>query len=109
VKHLVALALLAAACRTEIAPIKKEAPHVVYVGDKECSVRDFPGASDLPDGSKNLGWVQVKKAGSDDDTFVKLREKICEMGGDALSQPAWVREADEYEPSILKANAWSLP
>lgn len=106
---LAALALAAAGCRTQIAPLKKQDPKVVYVGDKTCNVYDFVAATDVPDGAKNLGWVSVKKAETDEETFVKLREKICELGGDALSQAAWVRDVDEYEPSTLKANAWVLP
>jgi hypothetical protein len=104
-----ALLALAAGCRTTIAPLTKQEPKVVYVGDRSCTVYDFVAATDVPEGAKSLGWVSVKKAETDEETFVKLREKICEMGGDALSQVAWVREVDEYEPSTLKANAWALP
>jgi hypothetical protein len=104
------LGLLAlAGCRTTIKPVVKPAAKLVYVGEKSCSVYDFEAATDVPEGATNLGWVTVKKAETDDDTFAKLREKICAMGGDALSQPAWVRLAGEYEPTHLKANAWSLP
>ncbi len=96
-------------CRTQIAPYKKPEPKVVYVGERQCNVYDFESATDLPDGARNLGWVSVKKAETDEGTFLLLRQKVCEMGGDAISQVAWVREMDEYEPSTLKANAWVLP
>lgn len=103
---LTALALFA--CRTQIAPYRQPEPKVVYVGDKSCNVYDFASATDLPDGAKNLGWISVQSAGDDEQTYLKLREKVCAMGGDALSQIAWVREGDDSEPS-LKANAWVLP
>jgi len=96
-------------CRTTIKPSVKPTPKFVYVGEKSCGVYDFAAATDVPEGARNLGWVTVKKAETDEDTYVKLREKICEMGGDALSQLAWVSQAGEYEPSFLKANVWSLP
>jgi hypothetical protein len=110
VSLLLSLLALAVGCRTTIAPVRKEPPHMTYVGDKSCSVYDYAAAHDLPDGSKNLGWVQVKRIASDDDaTFVALRQKICEMGGDALSQAGWVHDEGDYEPTLLKANAWVLP
>jgi hypothetical protein len=103
------LALFAATgCRTQIVATKRPPPKVVYVGEKQCNVYDFAGATDVPDGSHNLGWVEVPQQATDEETYVKLREKICELGGDGLSQPAWVREQDEELPR-LKANAWSLP
>ncbi|MHB8879126.1 MAG: hypothetical protein ACYC8T_35960 [Myxococcaceae bacterium] len=105
---LVALAALPG-CRTALKPLVRPPAKVVYVGDKSCEVYDFAAATDVPEGATSLGWVSVKKAETDDDTFVKLREKICAMGGDALSTPAWVLQAGEYEPTHLKANAWSLP
>ena len=112
---LIAAALLGiAACvaRTEIRAARPKAPPTpVYVGDRSCMVQDFEGATDVPDGAKNLGWVTVPESGggdSDEDTFIALRKKICEMGGDALSQPAWVKDVDDDRPH-LKANAWILP
>ncbi len=104
-----AMTLSSGACRTRIAPYSQPPTSVVYVGDKQCNVHDFPGATDVPEGAKNLGWVSVKSTGNDEETFIKLREKICEMGGNGLSQAAWVREPGEYEPTTLKANAWELP
>jgi hypothetical protein len=97
-----------AGCRTSIKPYVKPAPNLVYVGDKSCNVYDYQGATEVPDGAQNLGWVEVEMAATDDETFVLLRQKICELGGDALSQPAWVRSGSD-ESTQLKANAWVLP
>jgi hypothetical protein len=96
------------ACRTTVPPTRKEKVEPAYVGEQGCNVYDFATASEVPEGAKNLGWVSVPMAENDDATFIKLREKICEMGGDALSQPAWVRDEATDRP-MLKANAWSLP
>ncbi len=103
------LAFLSTGCRTTLSAVKRPPPVQVYIGEKSCSVYDFASATDVPEGAKNLGWVTVARAADDDQTFLKLREKICELGGDALSQPAWVHEANEYAANTLKANAWSLP
>ena len=108
---LLPLALLAG-CRTDVAAVTKpdEVEKVYYV-DKECSVHDFPAASDVPDGSKNLGLVRVPKEATDEETYLKLREAICAKGGDALSQLHWVLEVGKYRgmPTELEANAWALP
>jgi hypothetical protein len=106
--------LLVVGCmtRTELKPEhKKPPPAPVYVGDKSCMVRDFEFATDLPEGSKNLGFLstpQVVTDGQDDDeaTYIELRKKICEQGGDALSQPAWIKDGAGTK---LQANAWVLP
>lgn len=105
------LASLACAPRTQVRPVKKAPPaQPVYLGERSCMVQDFENATDLPDAAKNLGWVEVAQpeGQSDDDTFIALRRRICEMGGDALSQAAWVRDMNDDRPK-LKANAWSLP
>ena len=106
----VALALFAAGCmrRTQIAVVNPKKQTEVYVGDKSGLVYDFETATDVPDGSENLGWVEVPIAADDEATYVALRQKICEMGGNALSQAAWVKEVSEDTPR-LKANAWALP
>jgi hypothetical protein len=49
----------------------------------------------------------VSQAENDEETYLALRKKICEMGGNALSQPAWVKDPDDEKPQ-LKANAWAL-
>lgn len=110
---LVVLAL-AGGCRTQIDPVvKKEPPRVKqrYV-DGECSVQDFPMASDVPAGSKSLGWVKVERQETDEATFDKLREAICKKGGDAMSQMHWLRAPGASvadQPVELEANAWALP
>ena len=109
-----ALATLAVlfACteRVQLKPMpRRPPPALVYVGDKSCMVQDFDFATDLPDGAKNLGWVVVAQADAGDEgTYLELRRQICALGGDALSQPAWVREGEDEQPK-LKANAWLLP
>ena len=110
------IAVLAAGCitRTELkVEHKRPPPTPVYVGDKSCMVHDYENATDVPEGARNLGFVTVRQVvteGKDDDeaTYIEVRKKICEMGGDALSQPAWVRDMDD-ERAKLKVNAWALP
>lgn len=102
---------IACACtpRTLIHPTPPEEPRSEkYVAPGGCNVRDFAAATDLPQGAKNLGWVTVEEQGSDEETFLLLRKKICELGGDALSQVAWVKGPTEERPK-LTANAWVLP
>ena len=103
---------LLAGCRTEVAAVTKtEETEKVYYVDKECSVHDYPGATDVPEGAKNLGMVRVSKQATDEETYLKLREAICAKGGDALSQLRWVLELGKYQgaPTELEANAWVLP
>jgi hypothetical protein len=105
------IAFAGCVARTEVkATPKKPPPAPVYVGDKSCMVQDFESATDLPVGSKNLGWiVQAQDNGqSDETTYIELRKKICALGGDALSQVAWVKEPDDDRPK-LRANAWLMP
>ncbi len=114
-KHLMLGALLLVGCRTEIQPIlkgegpaRKPAPR----GPAECHVHDFPTATDLPAGAKGLGWVQVERKESDEATFTALRAKVCEMGGDAMSQMHWIRASGASvadAPIELEGNAWSFP
>ena len=70
--------------------------------------RDFASATDLPEGARNLGWVEVPQLESDEASFLELRKRICELGGDALSQAAWVKGPGD-EQRVLTANAWALP
>ncbi len=111
-RRLAALAVLvlAPACaqRTVIKPGGPEHEEQVYVGTQGCNVRDFASATDLPEGAQNLGWVTVPQLETDDATFLELRKKICELGGDALSQAAWVKGPGDEERA-LTANAWTLP
>lgn len=105
------VALLAlAGCRTTLNPAKADVDKPIEARIRtECDVRDYPHATDVPEGAKNLGFVQVPVAETDEQTYVNLRKAICDKGGDALSQMAWVREVGERIPSSLRANAWVLP
>jgi len=115
VSRLVALGLLVGCtlgCRTEIKPLVRERPppkRYYTAPGSGCVVNAFTPATDLPAGSKNLGWIEVKREPDDEATYEKLRKAICAKGGNAQSQMAWVREAGDYEPTRLRANAWVLP
>ncbi|MGA9521664.1 MAG: hypothetical protein WBV82_09380 [Myxococcaceae bacterium] len=106
----VAALVFSAACapRTVIKPGAPDREQQAFVGDGGCNVRDFDSATDLPPGARNLGWVQVPQLETDEATFLELRRKICELGGDALSQAAWEKGPSDEEPS-LTAHAWELP
>jgi len=104
--------LLFGACRTTILVEHKAPPPGIFKAPEHgCSVNDFPSATDVPEGSVNLGWVQVPKEATDEETYVKLREAICEKGGTGLSQLHWVNETTKDAPFVfaLEANAWKLP
>ncbi|MGQ0506470.1 MAG: hypothetical protein ACT4TC_14250 [Myxococcaceae bacterium] len=103
----VVLLSCAGCARSNIRPDGSPKPKPIYIGDKTCMVQDFPSATDVPEGSQNLGWVSVPYKNDDETTYIELRTKICELGGDAMTQPAWVKGFDENPE--LKANAWSLP
>lgn len=101
-------------CRTEIQPLVKTVPVKSKVRSRaaECEVRDYPTASEVPAGSTSIGWVKVTRAETDELTFENLRKKVCEQGGDAMSQMHWIRAsgASVADPPIeLEGNAWSLP
>lgn len=103
--------LSAVGCRTFIPPIvrtvKEELP--AYEGKKKCDVHDYPLATDLPPSAKNLGWVEVPKGETDEDTYIALLAQVCEQGGDAITGLSWVKESGQYEATALGANAWTLP
>lgn len=106
------LLVLGGACRTTISvEHKPPRPGVFKAPETGCSVNDFPAATDVPEGSINLGWVQVPKEQTDEETYVKLREAICAKGGNGLSQLHWVNETTKDAPFVfaLEANAWQLP
>ncbi len=113
-KKLFVVVLLVAGCRTEIQPLVKREPVAGkqrYV-EGECNVRDYPTATDLPSGAKNLGWVKVDHQATDEATFEKLRLEVCRKGGDAMSQMHWNRAsgASVADPPVeLEANAWATP
>jgi len=113
-KHFLVVMFLLAGCRTEISPLVKAEPTArkMKQRDAECQVHDFPTATDVPPNSKNLGWVKVDRQENDDLTFELLRKKVCEAGGDAMSQMHWNRAsgASVADPPVeLEGNAWSMP
>jgi hypothetical protein len=102
------LALAACTPRTLIHPRTEGEAQPVYVPEGGCNVRDFASATDVPSGARSLGWVTVDQQETDEATYLLLRQRICELGGDALSQPAWVKAPSDESPR-LTANAWTLP
>lgn len=109
---LAACALLGASCRTTVAVDRAGRPEPEYVArDTGCHVHDYTDATDVPDGAQSLGWVQVPKEESDEATYEKLRQEICNKGGNALSQLHWLSETGKEAPMVfaLEANAWLLP
>lgn len=114
-KRLIVAGLLFAGCRTEISPLVKAEAPVARVRPRtaaECQVNDYSTATEVPSGSKNLGWVKVERQGNDEATIELLRKKVCEAGGDAMSQLHWIRAsgASVADPPIeLEGNAWSTP
>jgi hypothetical protein len=104
----VLLGLLSASCvRTFIQPTSDDEQEQ-YGRTYSCNVRDFASATEVPTGSRPLGSVEVETQATDEDTFIALRQRVCELGGDALSQPTWVKDPSDEKPR-LTANAWSLP
>lgn len=107
---LLAGALLASSCRTEIRPLVKSEPRATRrEAPGECSVHDYASATDVPAGAENLGWVAVPRQPTDDETFNTLREAVCAKGGNAFSQAHWNRAAGASiadPPTDLEANAW---
>ena len=112
-RHLLLGAILFAGCRTEIQPVvrgeiaRKQSPR----GPAECHVHDFPTATEVPAGAKSLGWVKIDRLQNDEVTFETLRKKVCELGGDAISQMHWIRAsgASVADPPIeLEGNAWAM-
>jgi hypothetical protein len=105
----VLLGLLSASCaRTFIQPTSDDDEAQESRRARYCNVRDFASATEVPTGAQPLGPVEVEIQATDEDTFIALRQRICEMGGDALSQPTWVKDPSDDKPRLI-ANAWSLP
>jgi hypothetical protein len=99
-------------CRTTIgADHEPPRSNIFNSPDLGCSVHDYPSSTDVPEGAKNLGPVSVPREATDEETYVKLREAICEKGGNALSQLHWLNETTKDAPVVfaLEANAWLLP
>ncbi|MFO0597661.1 MAG: hypothetical protein U0228_20310 [Myxococcaceae bacterium] len=111
----VVLVLAASACRTEIQPLVKQEPVAKKVRNSasgECTVNDYPAATDLPTGAQNIGWVKVPRQATDDETFALLRKEVCAKGGDAMSQLHWLRAPGASvadPPAELEANVWVTP
>lgn len=109
-----ALSLVLVGCRTEIQPVLKGEVTRSRMRERnaECQFHDFPTATDVPEGSKSLGWVKVDRLATEELTFEALRKRICEMGGDAVSQMHWIRASGASvadAPVELEGNVWSLP
>jgi len=106
------LTLALAGCRTTI-EFQHQPPsaNVFKAPDLGCSVENYGAATDVPEGSTNLGWVSVPREATDEETYVKLREAICAKGGNALSQLHWLDEMSKDAPVVfaIEANAWLLP
>ena len=106
-----ALFLLSLACRTTIVAAHRPPPNEAFVTPKSgCAVQPYPSATDLPEGALNLGWISVSREPTDEETYLKLREEICQKGGNALSQLRWVNETTKDAPVTyaLEANAWQI-
>lgn len=115
-KTLLLATLVLAGCRTELKPLVK--PDVAPVarvrprGPAECQVSDYATATEVPSGSKSLGWIKVERQATDESTIELLRQRVCEAGGDAMSQLHWIRAsgASVADPPIeLEGNAWATP
>lgn len=100
-----------AGCRTPIAPVKKQQQEDVYVKPGGCNVRRYIESADVPEGAQNLGWVSVEVGPTEEETFLAIDQKICALGGDALSTVTWEKSSTETtaERTALRAIAWKLP
>ena len=99
-------------CRTDILAEHTPPPANIFnAPNLGCSVRDYPSATDVPEGSTDLGQVQVPREQTDEETYVKRREAICSKGGNGLSQLHWLNETTKDAPFVfaLEAHAWLLP
>ncbi|MCL2626196.1 MAG: hypothetical protein FWD46_05215 [Cystobacterineae bacterium] len=96
------------ACRTHI-PVVVQKPAQESTGRTTCSVRDYASAVALPSGSVDLGRLEIPRQEEEENTYVMLHQKVCDMGGDALSGMRWEVELGQPKPRALSANAWKLP
>ena len=75
-----------------------------------CSVKDYGSAVNLPSGSKDLGRVEIPRQEDDEqNTYTLLHQKVCELGGDAITGVRWEVELGLPRPRALSGNAWKLP
>ena len=107
----VLLLLSAFSCRTTLTASRKGPANEKYVGDDQCEVFDYPVAAEVPEGAAALGRVEVRQEEGEDDesTMIRLRKKVCELGGNAMSDPRWAHGESESIARIFTANAWLVP
>jgi hypothetical protein len=100
--------LLTCACagRTLVRPAVLGADERPMV-EVDCIVIDVESANDLPRRAENLGWVSVPELPSDEETAHALHDRVCAMGGNALTRVARVQELGE-SGYALKGNAWRV-
>jgi hypothetical protein len=106
-RPLLIVGLLASGCadRTFVRPVDRgDGRPTVEV---ECIVVDVESANDLPARAENLGWVSVPEQPSDEETAHALHDRVCAMGGNALTRLARVQELGEAG-YVLKGNAWRV-
>jgi hypothetical protein len=101
------LSLLACGCagRTLVRPVDRGDNRPVV--ELECIVIDVESANDLPARAENLGWVSVPEQASEEETAHALHERVCGIGGNAITRLARVQELGECG-FVLKGNAWRV-
>ncbi|MCL2177972.1 MAG: hypothetical protein FWC28_07505 [Proteobacteria bacterium] len=102
------LGLAALGCRTHI-PVAVQKPPPEVAKRTTCSVRDYASAVALPSGSRDLGRVEIPRQEEEENTYLMLHQKVCDMGGDALSGMRWEVDLGQPKPRALSGNAWKLP
>jgi len=94
-------------CRTHIpVTVQRTAEDV---REASCSVRDHGSAATLPSGSRDLGRIEVPREEEEGNTYAVLQQKVCDLGGDALTGVRWEVELGMPHPRALSGNAWKLP
>jgi hypothetical protein len=107
-KFLLLGAWLVLGCRTHI-PVTVQKPVQEDTKRATCSVRDYASAVNLPSGSRDLGKVEIPRQEEEENTYAMLNQKICELGGDAVTGIRWEVELGLPKPRALSGNAWKLP
>jgi len=74
-----------------------------------CSVRDHGSAATLPSGAINLGRVEIPREEEEGNTYTLLHQRVCELGGNAVTGVRWEVELGMPRPRALSGNAWKLP
>jgi len=106
-KFLLLGALLCVGCRTQI-PVVVQKP-VEAPRQTTCAVRDYGSAVNLPSGSVDLGRVEIPRQEEEQDTYTMLNQKVCTLGGNAVTGIRWEVELGLPKPRALSGNAWKLP